>query len=65
MSAHVEHRYGFQWGQVNVERMADWPDGYKTLSIRPSGGTHKQGIQIHVSPKGRSIRVFRNGEELR
>lgn len=53
--------YGFTWDQVTVERMAEYGD-HKCLRIKTEANS---SIDIHVSPMGKSIRVFKNGKELK
>jgi len=59
--------YGFKWGQVVVERMASFmprvgsPCSRKMLRVR----TDSTAVEIYVSPGGRSIRVFKDGKELK
>lgn len=51
----VVTKYGFVWGPVNVTRAC--ADGrYHTLLIR----TKHREVQIHVSPTGRSVRVYQH-----
>lgn len=53
--------YGFAWGPVEVERTAE-VDGYVYLTLHTD---HKQrALGISVSPTGRVVRVFRDGQEL-
>lgn len=57
-----DNQYGFTWGQVEVTRLIALDTGHKALQIAVPGG---QSIEVHISPKGKRVRVFRNGEELR
>ena len=59
---YAEHRHGFVWGQVNVTRMSEH-EGYKCISVGTTGSD--KGVHVYVSPKGRSIRVFKDGKELK
>ena len=52
--------YGFTWGPMKVERVAEYC-GTRALSVEVPG---QPRIEILVSPKGRSIRVFRGEDEL-
>lgn len=46
-------KYGFRWGPVEVMRA--YADGrYHTLLLY----TDHQEVQIHISPTGRSVRVY-------
>ena len=47
--------YGFQWEQVEVTRIAEF-NGTRCVEVN--------GVNVYVSPKGRSVRVFRNGKEM-
>jgi hypothetical protein len=60
--------YGFSWGPVEVERAAHFAGnrkakkpGHYVLSVK----TETQSIDIYVSEGGRSIRVFKEGKELK
>lgn len=50
--------YGFYWGPMEVERVAEYR-GRRVISIR----TAHRHCEIHVSPEGRSIRVWIDGKE--
>lgn len=52
--------FGFRWDQVDVIRKGELPEGRKVLSIE----TEFDDLEIYISKTGRSIRVFREGEEL-
>lgn len=58
----AETQFGFTWGPVKVSRWASFPRGRgklcRVIGITGAGG-HE--LTIHVSPTGRSIRVFRKG----
>jgi hypothetical protein len=64
-------QYGFLWGPIEVERMATFAVG-KDPSRRNRviglytyvNGERKLRLEICVSPTGRSVRVWRDGEEL-
>lgn len=55
--------YGFAWGAAKVTRVGSLPDGAVVLSVRGKDGA---GVDIRVSPAGRSVRVWdsRTGKEL-
>ncbi len=60
----ADARFGFRWGPMRVRRLATFP--------RPNGECHALGVDagkvnltIYVSPTGRSVRVYRDGKELR
>lgn len=72
MSDDGDTRYGFKWGPVAVERMAEFPRSNgqaKVIGIYRVDGPHRadmfQMLEIYVSPRGRSVRVFRGGKELK
>ena len=73
-----ETRYGFRWGPFTVERCASIErhkgEGLFRILKCYVGGDREPGgpgekrrevLEIYVSPTGRSVRVFRDGEELR
>jgi hypothetical protein len=53
--------YGFTWGPAEVVRIAEIPEGYVLGINTPYGG-----IDIRVSPTGRSVRVWdsKTGKEM-
>lgn len=53
-------RYGFRWDQLDVVRAMDFR-GTNVVSVE----TEFDKVQIYVSPTGRSVRVFRGGNELK
>ncbi len=56
--------YGFAWGPATVERVATIERAgkvYRVLQI--SSGGHL--LNIYISPQGRSLRVFKDGRELK
>lgn len=55
-----ETQYGFTWGPAEVTRMATFRET-RVLGIRT--GRHK--VAVYVSPTGRSVRVFKDGKELK
>lgn len=50
--------YGFSWGPIKVTRMA-----HITQGKRENYCVSVNGVDIHVSKTGRSVRVFRDGKE--
>lgn len=46
-------QYGFRWGQVDVTRLAELPDGSKVISVK----TDTKALEIYVTPGGRRIDV--------
>lgn len=66
-----EEYYGFRWGSAVVERSGEYRMGKlkdgsrrmtKVISVIPD---HAAAVEVHVSSSGKSVRVFRNGQELR
>lgn len=57
------NRYGFRWGPMSVVRAATFAGDRRVLSITTDGSDDR--LSVYVSPTGRSVRVFRNGKELR
>ena len=58
--------YGFVWGAAEVERMASLPGGSRVIAVYTEvGNKRKRRLEIYVSPTGRSVRVWRDGKELR
>jgi hypothetical protein len=53
--------YGFRFGAAEVERTAELPDGGVVVTVR----TESKAIEVYVSAKGGSVRVFRRGKELK
>jgi hypothetical protein len=51
--------YGFEWGPMEVTRLTEYR-GSCVLGIR-AGKNH---LQVCVSPKGQSIRVWLNGTPM-
>lgn len=54
-------KYGFRWGPIEVIRCTEI-DGAVALRVETFGG---EGIEVYSSPKGKSLRVFRDGKELK
>ncbi len=56
--------YGFAWGPVTVERIAAIERHnrgvYRILRV----ASDYTALEIHISPAGKTLRVFKNGEEL-
>ncbi len=57
-----ETAYGFQWGNIELTRLAFIPKGTRVLEVKIDDGAR---LTIYVSPKGKSVRVFKNGTELK
>lgn len=55
-----EGRYGFAWGPLVVERMIHVPGRGYVVDIRPRE-QHETGVQVYVSEKGRSVKVYPRG----
>ena len=53
--------YGFTWGPVRVERIAN----FKPRKDREAYVVGVNDLEIYVSKTGRSVRVFRGGRELK
>lgn len=63
----LEHiTYGFTWGPATVMRIAHFKPrkDRETYCIQVSTEAGVS-VDIYVSRTGRSLRVFRNGEEMR
>ena len=52
-------QYGFTWGPAVVTRTTN-DDEYRVISIT----TDTKLVQVRISPKGRNVRVWLNGNEL-
>ncbi|MES9514107.1 hypothetical protein ACIQYW_14065 [Rhodococcus erythropolis] len=58
-------RFGFKWGPLEVERTSTF-HGSHVLTIAPNGKRKsKQAITVYVSKAGQSVRVFKNGKEMK
>ena len=57
---HAEPQYGFEWGKARVTRMAHIKDRYHVICL----DTPHRHVQLAVSPTGRSVRVWIDGEEV-
>lgn len=60
-------QYGFTWGPMEVTRITSFSRGKnrgtsRILELNTDAG---RKLQIYVSPTGRSVRVWRDGEELK
>lgn len=53
--------YGFVWGPMNVTRVAEHK-GTVVVDITTDTG---KSINVYVSPMGRSVRVFMDGDEMK
>ena len=53
-------RFGFTWGPMKVTRFATLPK-HRALGVE----TDHAEVQVYVSNGGRSIRVFKDGRELK
>lgn len=54
-------QFGFRWGQLDVSRYFSLGTGQKCLAVL----TDHTSIEVYVSPTGRSIRVFKDGKEMK
>lgn len=59
------HQYGFTWGNVDVSRLMHVEGRGREVSVRPAGKSYSEGVTVYISEGGRSIRVFKNGRELK
>jgi hypothetical protein len=57
-----ETQYGFIWGGMIAERTAEFKG---TVCLTLKGIQGNQAVSVYVSKTGRSIRVFRNGKEMK
>jgi hypothetical protein len=57
----VATTFGFNWGPVKVTRIAH----FEPRRGRESYILDVNGLDIYVSKTGRSVRVFRDGKELK
>lgn len=58
--------YGFTWGPATVERIGAFERGGDTWRVlRIATAAPSQELEIYVSPRGRRLRVFRRGVELK
>ncbi|NKS12559.1 hypothetical protein GS580_16605 [Rhodococcus hoagii] len=63
MSEDITTQYGFRWGSAEVARVMKH-QGTHVGEVGPAGRP-QDGVEVYVSPTGRSIRVFKNGLELK
>ena len=58
-------RYGFRWGPMRVERMSHLAlrKGREFFSVSVETDYHH--VEVYVSRTGRSVRVWRDGKELK
>lgn len=59
-SAVTDSDYGFEWGPLTVSRLATIR-GSRVLGVEAG----RNRVEVVVSPTGRSVRVYKNGKELR
>lgn len=57
----MSNSYGFKWGPVEVTRIAH----FEPRKGRECYALEVNGVNIYVSKTGRSVRVFRDGKELK
>lgn len=65
MSDLATHSHGFLWGPLNVTRIAHWSPRKGRESYVVEVSTDHVELNIYVSKTGRSVRVFRDGKEIR
>lgn len=57
--------YGFTWGPIEVRRLATFK-GNRILGVYiDDDKSARPRLEIYVSPTGRSVRVWRDGNELK
>ena len=56
------NRYGFKWGPMSVVRAATFAR-HRVVHITTDG--NDDVLEVYVSNTGRSVRVFKNGTELK
>jgi len=60
-------RFGFEFGPIKVIRITNYDNGGVAIGINgiesPDFGPFI--LEIYASPKGKRVRVFRNGKELK
>ena len=54
-------QYGFVWGPVEVQRTCELPEGRGVVLLQ----TKHVALEVYFSAKGRTLRVFRGGKELK
>ena len=65
MSDFNEDDFGFRWGPITVQRYAQLNDRNGPIRVLGIESDKASTLHIYVSPTGRSVRVFRNGKELK
>lgn len=60
-----EARFGFRWGPLVVQRAASMVRATGECRVLRLIPDHGPRLDVYVSPTGRSVRVFRDGQELR
>jgi hypothetical protein len=58
-------QYGFDWGPASVRRCISREDDNSVMLEVISRTNEKNRVQIYISGKGRSIRVFKGTKELK
>ena len=53
-------QYGFQWGPLDVVRIAHFPGRGRVLGLK----TQHDELEVFVTNKGRRIRAWKDGKEL-
>jgi len=53
--------YGFVWGPLEVKRACELPEGRGIVLLQ----TAHCALEVYFSAKGRTLRVFRGGKELK
>jgi len=53
--------YGFVWGPLEVKRACELPKGRGVVLLQTKHVT----LEVYFSAKGRTLRVFRKGKELK
>ena len=54
--------HGFVWGSLTVERTMRLPERGRVVHVLGAGSA---GVEVYVSNGGRSVRVFKDGRELK
>lgn len=58
------HEYGFRWGPMNVTRLSMLRRGDRTNYALGVATKHHE-IEVSVSGKGRTVRVWIDGQEAK
>jgi len=53
-------KFGFRWGPLDVIRIMEF-QGSRCLEVSSDSGS----VDVYVSKAGRSIRVFKDGKEMK